>query len=857
MGKESPLVTVTNFQLADEIRLSRKRSPSDFKTILNYSNTLTDGLRVRRGYAEYTGITWPVVNGVSLDASSLDVPMICQIENPEKTDVHILCMASIPQVWMFPYWRGSTKVTGSMALAESLTPGFIPTYAQVTTHSFGFQNWQLFAPYGSQTADYYNGWKIYNDTTGTSTVVTDFSAVDSGGGNIVATFTVADDISPTGLNWSNIHTYAFYRNYHDNHTFNPVYNVTLSDPPCAVADNSIIHFSGGQGVDPDANNSLKGSIIYPRMNKTFFPGLAETFTIDGTYVSEERCKGYDIVEDLGTAGTGSGSTALEAGDSGNTYWVGIAAIYDDGTIGELQKYETPADYTTVSQWLENYIQADDTNTIAVEVRIQAGTLNKTVQGFAIYLAQDVGDTRDSGRQTPYWSVGSISLTTESQNVFSGSGVWSYSAGEYAFIFSLTQEMWDEKGNTYETDSGMAEIQSDTSYAYSGRKVVGGRHYLYNVYVTSEAQADKQNLFTNPIGQNAAINSGITARRVFPNEQGFYRLRCEPDIGSRINAVVPMGFDEFLVLKNLGIVSVRNTVTQDLIPEHINRIVDHRIGCSTFHGCSVSNQEEIFFAGYDDCYSYRLGRLQPLIEREDKRDWLHTYREVLTNTQKENVVVIWLPQDYIMWTFGEEGSQYILDRGGWTQAAYKQTSGLTSTEWFKFPVKLNNGTVLALGTPGNTGLRQFQNPTTGGFYYTDDDTEIKSYLDSWYFNFGHNKDMCLSKIVFNRTFDEDTTGTLSIALYKDRALLRSYNPDSSLDRVYVFSVVGDSKIGFEWRYIYNNNSSPEVMGGDVLQIDSIEIYGELRPRSKRAAELVTITNVGVWDEDTWDGGTSWG
>jgi len=835
---------------------------------LNYSKTLSDGLRVRRGYAEYDEITWPVVNRTPLTSSDLAVPMLVQIESPEKRDVFLLGMNSDPQMWMFPYWNGAIDaddaVEASIPLAESYLPGYIPTYAQVTTHSFLFQNWQgwgIPAGNGSQIADYYNGWKVYNATTGTSTIVTDFS-VDSSTVNIIVTFTVVDDISPTGLNWLNIHTYEFYRCYHDNPLYSgtpatrvapfvPSFQVELSDPPCAVADNSLIYFSGGQGSD----SNLMGSIIYPRMNKTFFPGLAETFTIDGTYASEERCKSYDIVSSFAQDTPSTGMTTLE---DNFTYWVGLAAIYDDGTIGELERYEDVDDYISFGDWQNNFLPdlaSASLTTLTAAASVQAGTLNKTVSGFAVYLAKDEGDTRDTGRQTAYFFVGSISVVSEAQNADTTG--WAYSAGNYNIQFAITGDMWDRAENTYETDSGMAEIQSDTSYAYSGRKVVGGRHYLYNVYVTSEAQADKQNLFTNPIGQNASINSGITARRVFPNEQGFYRLRCEPDIGSRINAVVPMGFDEFLVLKNIGIVSVRNTVTQDLIPEHINRIVDHRIGCSTFHGYSISNQEEIFFAGYDDCYSYRLGRLQPLIEREDKRDWLHTYREVLTNTQKENVVVIWLPQDYIMWTFGEEGSQYILDRGGWTQAAYKQTSGLTSTEWFKFPVKLNNGTVLALGTPGNTGLRQFQNPTTGGFYYTDDDTEIKSYLDSWYFNFGHNKDMCLSKIVFNRTFDEDTTGTLSIALYKDRALLRSYNPDSSLDRVYVFSVVGDSKIGFEWRYIYNNNSSPEVMGGDVLQIDSIEIYGELRPRSKRAAELVTITNVGVWDEDAWDGGTSWG
>lgn len=163
----------------------------------------------------------------------------------------------------------------------------------------------------------------------------------------------------------------------------------------------------------------------------------------------------------------------------------------------------------------------------------------------------------------------------------------------------------------------------------------------------------------------------------------------------------------------------------------------------------------------------------------------------------------------------------------------------------------------MGTPGNTGLRQFQNPSTGAFYYTDAGTAIKTYLDTDYFNFGHNLDLVFSKIVFNRMFDSAPSGTLSVTVYVDRAVLRSYDLDESLYRISANSVIGDKKIGFEWRFIYNNNSSPEVMAGNVMQIDSIEIYGQLKVRKKRATERVTVTSTGIWDVDTWDGGSTWG
>lgn len=861
----APISHITKFNFADATRLTRKRQLGDFTTILNYANTLSDGLRVRRGYAAFPAYaagsvaTDGIVYPTGVPSTLLFLPLVCHIESPSKQNVFLLCMGTDPQIWMYPWWKGSVKQNTSMALSESYLPGFVGsafglvvTAPETTAHAFKIANITFFG--GSTTNGYYNGWKVYNATAGKTSLVKSYTY---NAATLEGTFACVDQLDSGGLDFKNIHTYEFYRNYHDNQGFAPTYNLSHSDPPCAVVDNSIIFFSGGQGSD----SNLMGSIIYPRMNKTFFPGVTEggnsrSFTMNGTYVCEERAKKNDLVKLMTNSVLPASATHLAAL---KTYWIGVAPIYDGGNIGELQRYETTTLYGGLGGWTNNYQGNDAGFGLDVRMDINVGALNKTVQGYAIYLAQDAGDTRLSGRQTQYFYIGQISITSVEQSVFSTAS-WSYVAasGVMRITFTVNGDVWAKRGSTYETDSGMAEIQTDTSYAYSGRQVVGGRHFLYNTYVASTSENDRQNIFTNPVGQNSAINSGIIARRVFPNEDGFYKLRCEPDVGTRINGIVPISFDEFLVLKETGVISSRIFTTEDLIPELVNRIVDHKIGCSTFNGFAISNQEEIYFAGYDDCYVYKQGQLLSLIEREDSKDWLYTYREVLTNTQKENVTVIWLPQNLVMWDFNQTAPyQFILDRGGWTQAAYYQSSGLTSTEFFQYPIKLNNGVILALGN-NNKGLRQFQNPSTGAFYSTDAGIAIKSQLDTGNFNFGHDKDFVFNKLIFNKTFDANPSGTLDVQLWRDRVLLRNYTSlDKSKIRLYVHSVIGDKKIGFEWRFIYNSNSAPELATGAQLQIDSIELYGEIRSRSKRATEITTPQNQFYWDIDSWDGGKVYG
>lgn len=367
--------------------------------------------------------------------------------------------------------------------------------------------------------------------------------------------------------------------------------------------------------------------------------------------------------------------------------------------------------------------------------------------------------------------------------------------------------------------------------------------------------------TNPTGGNGEINSGIVQRRIFPNEEGFYRLRVAPEQGTKVNAVIPQPNGDMLVLKDRGVCGVRITnLTGAVIVEPT--VFSSLIGCSTFKGYARGDHDDVYFAGYNDCYYATYNHVEPLVEKSDKRDWLYTYREVITNAQKESATVIFLPQGYVLWDFGQvDGNQYVLDNGGWSQAKYNAPSNV-SQEFFRWPTKLANGTTIVIGTPaGGTstlGIRIFQNPTTGAFFYTDNGTPIAFKLDSDYFTFGLDKDFVFSKLIFSRTVDAPTSGFLDVSVYTEGVFIRTYgNLDKTKQRVYTHSMIGDRKVGNQWRFIYNVNSNPEVMTGIQNQLDGIEIYGDLRNRNKRATDVVGFGQVAIFDQDKFDSGKVFG
>ena len=480
--------------------------------------------------------------------------------------------------------------------------------------------------------------------------------------------------------------------------------------------------------------------------------------------------------------------------------------------------------------------------MALDLSINPATLNKRVTGILIFAAQDSGQT--TTRQSDYFFIQHIPIdSTDSFGttwVLASNGVFTTSGT--ALLFD--GESWNGRGVSYIEAVGMEEIPPDTSYSYSSRLVVGHRHYLSNVYISSEAVANREEIFGNPIGALAGTNSGLNQFSLFPNDVGFYRRGVELALGTKINLMAKVDMGELLVAKDRGIIFNRIITNDDGTFELIPNILDENIGCSTLNAFTQLDADSgglIFFAGYDDCYLYDNGNIKRLIEDPEQQDWLYNYREGISKANKESVAMTYLPEGILLLDIAQTASQqfqlytqFIPD--GWRQVAFKQTSGFASTIFFSQFGKLQNGTVLGLSTEGTPTLYQFSNPTTGAYYYADSGSHIRYQMDTGDIVTGGDlsMDTWLDRIQVARYFDMPMQGTLETKIYRDGNLLRTL---SGMDKtsVYLKAAVmsDDPKIGNTWRLAINTNTStPETLNaGTDFRIQGLRFYGHPKHRQR--------------------------
>jgi len=863
-SQQKPILEIAKFGFADNVRADRNRLPGMCRAIVNTAPNLSgSGERIRRGYTAYTAVTAP---------TGTQILQVAPVQSPSQQDVHI--WFSTNGVYQSPYWinsspysNGNTNVKVSEVFGTTGTP-FDPTNGDV---SFPVDHKTMvianLATTGNavamgftttivNTTGYFNNFCVYNVTKNNYAFCKSYT--QSGGtGTFIFVETLVVDANK--LNWATGDTFVFTRNFHNNLTFAATYNTDLANAPIVNSDKSVIRFSGGQ-------SSAAGNvgIISQYINRTFWPqDSTNTFTFTGTYVSERRLKPVDVrITDIdATIGTmiapSAGFTALP---DNSTYWLAIAPIYDYYQIGELQRYETVnTHYSNASNTNRNYIASGASFVLRTGASIIAATLNKRITGFAFYVAQDIGDTRTTGRQSQYFYVSQTSLVNANKIGAALVGQWALTynstIGYFAVTIGIGGAEWAARGNDYTTDAGIVEVPSDTMYAYSDELVLGSRRFLTNVYVTSEGIPNRDNLWTNPIGANADINAGIVAIDMFSNEDGFYRLRAEPTVGTKINGMRITGLEDVLVLKDRGALHGRLIVDSDGIPDFIWSVLSHDIGCSTLRGHTFSDDAWIYFAGYDDIYRYRNGGLERLIENvENQNDWLYTYQVLLAKTYKESVCCFYLPEREVFFDIGQVASPTGAQMAaypdyGWRQVALKETTITrpypTAGTFIRWTTRLQNGTVLVVDTSGN--VYQWSNPTTGAFYSTDNGTAIYPYIDTGSFipSGDEGMDTVLNYWALSRTFDQNTVGQLDIDLYKDGSIVRSY---TSQDKTSIFlpinNVVSDARQGNWWRLVLNSNTStPEHLNaGTILTLNKIFLYGEFRKRSKRASEHSAGTTI---------------
>lgn len=831
--QNKPYISFQPISYADEYRCGLFRKPGFFRKLLNTAPNKADGENLRVGYSAYSnpdGITPP---------AGAQILKVASIQQPTQNDVHIwFANPSSQLVYMNPVWNSvGTRVYTNVNIGEAKT--FTGATGSVATHALTITGADALGL--SQANDYYNGWTLKNTTQDEYAQITDYaySAADSG----TSVFTVVETItSGGGLNWLATNAYTINRYFHSNVGFSPAYNTSLADPPTVRADDSVIRLSGGQSAT--AGNA--GIKIYPKLNRTYFPASSTPYTYLGTYADKRECAAPTEKALTGTTGDvflGTETTEEYALTPNKTYWLAFSYEYDGYQEGPLLRFETTSQYAIKDGTNDNYVPAGAYYYLSVPLHIQLGLLNKFVTGVNIYLATDEGDTRTMGRQNPYMFVSTYSFVEST----GPAQTWAYTvAGYYTAallgnsVSAVSSNVWHNVVNlqtTYESRSGIVEVPTDTMYSYSTETILGGRHYLADVYVTSESKADHEKIYTNPV--NAF---GVVAPDIFSNEDGFFRHLPPETTGKRINALIPVGVEELLVLRDRGAIIGRPAIADSYV-DFQWQIIHPFAGCTCANQWVESEESIVYFAGVDDIYAYSGGRIQALIERDDKQDWLFYYQNSVTVAMKQAHTVWITPRGDVWWDFQANGYQYTYyPKHGWRQVAFGQVAGFTATAFFRHLTKLQNGTVLGAeydATPTVQGFRQFQNQASGAYYVSDNGTNIKYQLDAGDVPVSGeiHRDFCFHKIVLNRTLDAATQGTFECKVYRNRQT-SSFKTWTALEksdpRLPLYFATDDARLGFTWRLVINSSATPETLNtGNILQLDSIEFWGETRTRSKQA------------------------
>lgn len=363
------------------------------------------------------------------------------------------------------------------------------------------------------------------------------------------------------------------------------------------------------------------------------------------------------------------------------------------------------------------------------------------------------------------------------------------------------------------------------------------------------------------GSSLVGNAGLIQPDIFSNEKGLFRLTSVPyTVGTKITSITPIGLEEVLLTKDKGLVYGRSQVTPDNRIDFSFEYVSYEAGCTTIAQIAKDDDGWLYFAGYEDVYRFRDRYFEPIVTHGDKNDWLFTYREQITKSQKEQCVTFYLPEGCVIFDMQSNGTQFafypprVLLQGlpayyewrevkleeqpgqmnyGWRQVAFKQTSGTASTQFFKFYTRLQGGTVVATTT--GQAFMQFSNPATLVFYYDDNGTAIIPQIDTGnFYPSGHPSfDTIWEKFVIDTTKDVATTGTLDVQVYKDSSLLKTVSGlDKTAPRLEIWSRADEPRVANAWRFSWNTNATPETMqvgsGAKQFQINSLDFYGAIQP-----------------------------
>lgn len=705
----------------------------------------------------------------------------------------------------------------------------------------------------------------------------------SGGGDTERVVPVADGRIDTGVSWTNSGTESAYQQIDDGLAPNDAnyvevaagFDVTMEFPVTALTETRLI--TGSNVITVRLRVTASGGdqgrlvIAYGEYGSSLILGdTSGLTTLTLTTPQSNLDENFHRVR-IRWIGNHSGTSSVlritnlyvtldtlsytNVLTEDRSYFIGVAPIYDGYQCGRLRALETGSDYGNVSgDWVNNYLRSGP-GQLVLKFRISLAKLNKRITGFAIYGA--IEDGQQTIRTADYRFLKQFSVTEA--DTFAASWVYGGTDGTFTQSITIGKKDFDEAGSTYFTDAGYPHDVFDIMYAYSHELTVAGRKVIADVYDSNNlVGVDKDNIFTNPVGGNDEINAGVVQPDIFPDMEGIYRLRVDPTVGSQLNGMAPIGVDEFLALKDKGVIRCRMLEIGGL-PNLTQAIVAPDVGLATVGEYAIDDAGVVYFPGFDDIYAYREGNVVPLIEREDKNDWLDSYKNAITITQKEAATFMYLPElDSLMVMFGNvkagsdySGLQYLWHRGRWVRISLKETAnGGVPTLGMRWKTNLRNGHTVCISTESTPAAYRMVWKYNGGSYiftYLDNTTPIVPYFDTGYF-LGHPEgaDTMLRKYAINRTLTDGTTastlaGSLDIDLYADEsdsAAVQSFSGVASTkNRITLRTKPTKQRRAQSWRIIFNKHASnrERLTAGKVYHINSIELFGEIAPRVRSDGE----------------------
>jgi hypothetical protein len=661
----------------------------------------------------------------------------------------------------------------------------------------------------SASNDYYNGWRIdfYDDSGAT----TEYAYVkDYGVSADTATITLLDDVGSSYLAW-NIYAVGdiltLRRWFHSQANFVPDFATPPGKP---FESQGVVRGCGGAASTANYEPYWVGYI-----NRTFFTGVTGgALAYQGTYADIlEARPSMDFEGTSGIAAQPLVTYAASASDAAKNF--SVSAIYKIGYTLEYDGYQESRIFGSYGPTTAG------TNYLQYKLAVRFATMNKRVTAINIYARQYLG-----GIYSEYYHVRRIDIVTPASGEET---MWAFQAvntpgsgdetvrGYFTVdgttagntIAQLSESDWANKGQSYFDRNGRNE--EDTTYqdrhvvAWQYTEVLAGRRFYGYFYDYDEAA-----LITDFV-RFTGFGLGVPNYDIIPSDRLNYEFEVATGDPGTINGLMSdKGF-----LYTFKDDSIHSTYINANPETWVHQVVSNQDGLYAVKSLVRLPDGGICFADADHYKLLLNQRVIPLTAQI--RD---TYYAL---TGKASIISWYDKIDgAVCFTNGVDSTGYTHYRG------YKTAQGMA---WYKIVLPSTDYPEF-IGVERDESIIFTHSSTFQGLFkwartaYTFDGIAIIPYFKTNNVILSESAYTLLDKIVFTKSGNA-TAGTLQTRVYVDGTLSQAFTAeDKTMETLYQKLRATSSRQGRRIQVEYNYHSSGESLSTAKLQLDGIDIYGEV-------------------------------